>query len=149
MVVVIPMLAASTEIGYLKYQANMLLFISCDSMIIVLVLILCRAQLLTSWLECIPYLKETIKKYYFPGAFLMDATSSAEKLYKDAVLIIDPLQHLPFKFYPQQPAAMAEPAALPPVMKTHAATGQRSGPITGESAGMSAVLTACNIASIM
>lgn len=67
----------------------------------------------------------------------MDATSSAEKLYKDVILIIDPLQHLPFKFYPQRPVMIAEPTTvLPPVMKTHAATGQRSGPITGESAGM-------------
>ena len=95
-----------------------------------------RAQLLTSWLECIPHLKETVKKYYLPGAFLMDANSSAEKLYKDVILITDPLQHLPFKFYPRQPVVKVEPTALPPVMKTHAATGQRSGPITGESAGM-------------
>ena len=66
----------------------------------------------------------------------MEATSSAEKLYKDAILIIDPLQHLPFKFYSQRPVVQAEPTVLPPVMKTHAATGQRSGPITGESAGI-------------
>lgn len=66
----------------------------------------------------------------------MEATSSAEKLYKDAILIIDPLQHLPFKLYSQRPVVQAEPMVLPPVMKTHAATGQRSGPITGESAGM-------------
>lgn len=112
-------------------------------------LFLCRAQLLTSWLECIPYLKDTVKKYYFPGAFLVDATSSAEKLYKDAILIIDPLQHLPFKFYPQQPAPMAEPTVLPPVMKTHAATGQRSGPITGESAGMSTLLTTYDIGLLL
>jgi len=66
----------------------------------------------------------------------MDATSSAEKLYKDVILIIDPLQHLPFKFYPNQPVVKVEPNVLQPVMKTHAATGQRSSPITGGSAGM-------------
>ena len=66
----------------------------------------------------------------------MEATTSAEKLYRDAILIIDPLQHLPFKLYSQQPVVQANPTILPPVMKTHAATGQRSGPITGESAGM-------------
>lgn len=85
-------------------------------------------------------MKETVKKYYFPEAFLMDAISSAEKLYKDVILIIDPLQHLPFKFYPQRPLVKVEQAVLPPVMKTHAATGQRSGPITGESAGMQGLL---------
>ncbi|XP_065884487.1 uncharacterized protein [Dysidea avara] len=93
-----------------------------------------RAQLLTSWLECIPHLTETIKKYYLPGAFLMEANASAEKLYKDVILIADPLQHLPFKLYLQQPALVVERSPTPPVvMKTHAATGQKSEPITGES----------------
>lgn len=80
----------------------------------------------------------------------MDATSSAEKLYKDVILIIDPLQHLPFKMYPQRPpVAVVEPVVpTPPVMKTHAATGQRSGPITGESAGMECLLYNITIGSM-
>jgi len=98
--------------------------------------VLFRAQLLTSWLECIPYLTETIKKYYLPGAFIMEATTSAEKLYKDVILIADPLQHLPFKLYLRQPAVVVERSPSPPVvLKTHAATGQKSEPITGESEG--------------
>ena len=66
----------------------------------------------------------------------MEANASAEKLYKDVILIADPLQHLPFKLYLQQPALVVERSPTPPVvMKTHAATGQKSEPITGESEG--------------
>ena len=67
----------------------------------------------------------------------MEATTSADKLYKDVILIVDPLQHLPFKLYAQQPRVVVERSPSPPVvLKTHAATGQKSEPITGENKGI-------------
>jgi len=71
----------------------------------------------------------------------MEATTSADRLYKDVILIVDPLQHLPFKLYTQQPRVVVEHSPSPPVvLKTHAATGQKSEPITGENKGITLFL---------
>ena len=62
--------------------------------------------MLASWLECIPDLPDTIKKYYYLGAFLRDVTSepSVKDLYQQVVEVIIPLQkELPIAFYPQEP----------------------------------------------
>ena len=61
--------------------------------------------MLTSWLEYIPNLKNTIEQHYDQGAFLMDVTSnpSAKDVYQKVIKTVEPLQKLPIKFYPQQP----------------------------------------------
>ena len=62
--------------------------------------------MLVYWLQCISRLPNTIKKCYYPGAFLRDVTSDplAEDLYQKVIKAVTSLQkEIPSVFYPQEP----------------------------------------------
>ena len=59
------------------------------------ILIQYRGKLLAPWLKYIKHVPDTIKKYYYPYAFLRDVAAKeqdAENLYKDVIEMITQLQ---------------------------------------------------------